>query len=289
MKINLKIHTGNHLLKTILGTVEYAFTGLRLDKKGLYVINYHGTQKPFLKNFQNQLDFFRKHFTFISPFQLTDFYEGKLTNGPYLLLTFDDGIKNNYHSATLLNEQGIFAYYFVIPVFIETPENRQKEYFIQHIRPLINTNIDLHEEDFKSLSWQETLKMAERGNAIGSHTLTHTLVAKNSTYEKSEQEIVASKKQIEAQLKNEITGFCSPNNTLESVGSKEMHLIKEHYIYHFTTIPGINRPLNGKLYIKRCNIESHWLLGAVKFAIGKWDLRRWKKANMDYLNVLSNK
>jgi hypothetical protein len=128
-----------------------------------------------------------------------------------------------------------------------------------------------------------------QGHRIGSHTLSHTLVASTASIEKSILEIKNSKEQILLQLDDispEIDSFCSINNTLESIGAKELELIKDQYLYHFTTIPGANLPSSNPLYIKRCNIESHWLPGAVMYALGKWDLRRWKKADETYLNLL---
>jgi hypothetical protein len=290
MQTDLKIHPRNHLFKNILGKIEYAFSHLNLKKNGLYVVNYHGTQKKFLSNFKDQLLFYRKNFKIISPDQLTAFYGGRLDAvGPFLLLTFDDGIKNNLHAAALLNELQLHAFFFIVPKFINTPVESQKEYFTTCIRPNINPSIDSEAEDFQSFSWEDIATLMSQGHRIGSHTLSHTLVASTASIEKSILEIRSSRERILLQLDDislEIDSFCSINNTLESIGEKEMKLIKDQYRYHFTTIPGVNLPSSNPLYIKRCNIESHWLPGAVKYALGKWDLKRWKKADEAYLSLL---
>jgi hypothetical protein len=72
-----------------------------------------------------------------------------------------------------------------------------------------------------------------------------------------------------------ITSYCSINNTLESTGPKEKKLIAENYTYHFTTFPGSNIHPKDPLFIKRRNIECFWLKGAMYYALGNWDLRRW--------------
>lgn len=273
-----------------MGKIEYTSSHLGLKKNELYVVNYHGTQKKFLSNFKDQLLFFKKHFKIISPDQLNDFYTNRLgDSGPFLLLTFDDGIKNNLFAATILNELKLRAFFFIVPEFINAPIGSQKEYFTRNIRPDINSYIDSEPEDFQSFSWEDVSTLITQGHFMGSHTLSHTLVAQTASIEKSILEIKNSREQITNQIKDvpaEITSFCSINNTLESVGKKEMKLIKEQYIYHFTTIPGANLPSSDPLYIRRCNIESHWLPGAVKYALGKWDLKRWKKADEMYLNLL---
>lgn len=291
MKINNKIHNRNHILKSLLGNTEYLLTNLKLDKGELIVVNYHGTPKKFISNFRNQLNFFQKVFSIISPEQLNDFYEGKLNElkQPKLLLTFDDGIKNNLLAAEVLKEFNIKAFFFVVPDFIDTVEEKQRTYFITNIRPSINSNIDNQVEDFTAMSWIDLRKLHEEGHSIGSHTQKHKLVAKTSTLENSKVEIKDSRENIVKQLQtslHNIGGFCSINNTLESISKKEIQLIKENYQYHFTTIPGPNYFVSNKFFIKRANIESHWLLGAVKYAIGKWDLKRWKTSENSYSELL---
>lgn len=286
MNFDSAIHPKNHLLKHFLGKLEYASTRLALNKAALYVVNYHGTQKKFLSNFKKQLQFFKSHFTILSPDQLASFYAGQLTKGPYLLLTFDDGIRNNLLAARLLDEQNIKGLFFIVPEFINTSAGKQKEYFIRCIRPVINPVIDHEREDFEAMSWNDLRTLLNNGHGIGSHTRSHTLVAAAASQEQSKDEILGSKELIFSNLATEVHSFCSINNTLESVGKKELSLIRELYTYHFTTIPGINLPSSDPYYIKRCNIESHWLPGAVNYAIGNWDLKRWKKADEAYLKVL---
>ena len=291
MKINNKIHNRNHILKSLLGNTEYLLTKLNLDKEELIVVNYHGTPKKFISNFRNQLNFFQKVFSIISPEQLNDFFEGKLNEvkKPKLLLTFDDGIKNNLLAAEVLKEFNIKAYFFVVPDFIDTVVEKQRTYFITNIRPAINSNIDYEVEDFTSMSWIDLRKLQEEGHSIGSHTQTHKLVAKTSTLENSNVEIKDSRENIAKQLQislHSISSFCSINNTLESISKKEIIVVKENYQYHFTTIPGPNYSNSNKFFIKRANIESHWLLGAVKYAVGKWDLKRWTALEKAYSELL---
>lgn len=288
MKINFKIHNLNHIIKNCLGHVEYFVTKLNLKKGELTILNYHGTPEKFLKNFEKQIVFFKKNFEIISAKDLELFYWGKLkSNKPLLLITFDDGIKNNLHALKILNRENIQAFFFIIPNFINTAQKEQKNYFISNIRPQYNPNIEIQDEDFQALNWDELKNMLSKGHIIGSHTLTHTLIANKSPLENSKSEIEQSKIVIENTLQSTVTSFCSINNTLESVSNKEAELIKKHYQYHFTTIPGRNYSTSNTLYIKRVNIESHWLLGAVKYAIGNWDLKRWKNANESYLKILN--
>lgn len=290
MKINFKIHNRNHIIKSIFGNIESLFTGLGLKKGKLTVVNYHGTQKIFIENFEKQLNYFQKIFYIISPKQLDDFYKGNLNNinKPLLLITFDDGIKNNLHALKVLYNKNINAFLFIVPNFIESPLNEQKTFFKKNIRPEINQYIDKKDEDFTSLNWDDLKKAESEGNVIGSHTLSHTIIASASSNENSEYEIRKSREIICNNLSvspEKINAFCSINDTTISVSKKELTIIKEEYIFHFTTLPGQNTNKSDSYFIKRINIEAHWLLGAVKFAIGKWNLILWKTKISNYQKI----
>lgn len=292
MNLNLKIHNRNHLIKSVLGTIEFMLTKNRLKKNELTVVNYHGTQRKFLANFKKQIEFYKKYYCIISPEQLLDFYNNQLINysKPLLLITFDDGIKNNIYAVELLKEYNIKALFFVVPGFIDTVADQQRNYFTTHIRPQINSFLDNEEEDFMAMSWEELKRINKEGHVIGSHTQTHTLVAKESTKENSVIEITNSKSIIAKKLNlplSTVTSFCSINNTLESISEKELYLIVENFYFHFTTIPGANQTFSSPYFIKRSNIETFWLFGALKYALSRSEQRRWKTADLSYQKILS--
>jgi hypothetical protein len=270
----------------VLGHLEGIFGSK--DSNTLTVVNYHGTQKKFIANFESQVIYFKKHFDIISPSEIKDFFSasGAVSKRPLLLITFDDGIKNNLRAAEVLKRHQVSAYFFVVPDFASTEISKQKEYFIRHIRPQINAYIDAEEEDFNAMSWEDLAALIQQGHKIGSHTKTHRLVAAESDHNNSIQEIRESKKIIAEKLNIDVDSFCSINNTLESVGKKELELICGNYMHHFTTIPGPNRQGGNRYFIRRANVESHWLPGSVKYAIGKWDLQRWTASINKYTELL---
>jgi len=279
---DFKIHKIPHVIKSLLGTLEFLFYTPKYNNNELVVVNYHGTPSKFLKNFKKQVNFLTKIYQPLNATDIDSYFNGKLSNQkPFILFTFDDGLKNNLNAAKYLAEKKISAFFFLIPSFIECEENLQANYYKTNIRPIINPYIESEKEDTTSLSWDETRELINLGHVVGCHTHTHTLISDKSTAENSVFEIIASKKVLENKLNSEIISFCSINNTLLSVGKKEKTIISENYTCHFTTIPGLNEHPN-PLFIKRRNIESFWLLGAVKFSIGKFDLKRWKKYIQEY-------
>lgn len=272
MLYNSKIHNFSHVFKAILGNI-FPFSG---HKNQLIVLNYHGTQKKFTHNFIKQINYLKKHYEIISP---ADFFDlanlKKELKGKKLLLTFDDGIKNNLLAINELNNLGISALFFVVPQFIDTSIKDQKHFFVKNIRPTINPFIDEDCEDFLALSWEDLIKIS-KSHTIGCHTYSHTMVRDVLNNQNLETEIIKSKEIIEGEIGIKINSFCSINNTLLTIGRKEQQLIEQNYSFHFTTFGGNNATPNSFL-IKRINIESHWLQGALKFALSSFELNRWDK------------
>lgn len=283
MRYSPGIHNKAMLFKSLLGHVLKAGGDLRYPAGELLVLNYHSTGKKFLPNLQKQLDFFERHFTLLSPADLQAYYRDELhPQRCGLFITFDDGLRNNLYAAEELERRGHRAAFFVVPEFIETPQQKQKQYYLEHIRPLINPRVDEASEDFEAMNWEEIRALAEKGHLIGSHTNTHRMIA---SHEENGEEIVASKTRIETCLGRPVTSFCSINNTLLSVGASDKRRIAQEYAYHFTTLPGSNQENKDPLFIKRRNVEVFWPDGAVYYALGKWDLKRWAGKRQQYASL----
>jgi peptidoglycan/xylan/chitin deacetylase (PgdA/CDA1 family) len=275
MKYNPSLHTKSLLIKGLLGKAESFVSNISKNRNDVIILNYHGTQKPFLENFEWQIEFLLKHFDPITPMEFEKIIETsqKLKiKKPKFLLTFDDGILNNLNIINLLKKHSLEAYFFIIPEFVDAI--KPKTFFIENIRPIINPKIDNNKEDFTPLAWADIAELIKHGHTIGAHTSSH-MMTKETCGERLEYEIVKAKQILEDKLNILIKTFCSINNTLESVNSKAALKIKENYQFHFTTIAGKNIPFL-PFSIKRTNVESHWNNNAFKYAIGKWEQKRWK-------------
>ncbi len=98
--------------------------------RGLLVMNYHRigdpTDSPFDRDvfsatpelLDRQLAFARQHFDVISPYDLPDVIERR--GGRYLLLTFDDGYRDNYeHAFPILQAHSLRAVFFLTTGFLD--------------------------------------------------------------------------------------------------------------------------------------------------------------------------
>lgn len=280
MKFDANIHGYPQLLKSIMGTVEFTFTKPR---NKLFVLNYHGTPKKFISDFEEQLDLIAKYFEFISPNDFFDILnDKKKKKGNQILLTFDDGLKNNLFAMEVLNKRNISCMLFIVPAFVDS--NNPKDFYLKNIRPQINPLIDSEPEDFTPLSWDDLREISKK-HSIGSHTLTHTMNASSNDVTYLIRELEGSKLQLEKQLNVSVNSFCSINNSLLNLNATSKHLIPEYYDYHFTTIAGCNNKNKTPYFIKRINVECFWLPGAVKFSLGNLNIARQMSKVEEYAKM----
>lgn len=158
-----------------------------------------------VKQFENDLDYFSKHFQFVNWDEFKDFVKGNFKPKKKIaLLTFDDGFREFYDVvAPILERKGIYAINFINPAFIDNQDlmfrckasllvNRLEElHFKDHSILKINyenkkTLDDLaiqFEVDFEQflkeqkpyLSFEQLQNLTKRGFGISSHSWDHPL------------------------------------------------------------------------------------------------------------------
>ena len=125
-----------HILKKLIHytitTALFLYLDVLVNRKKIIVLMYHGVtdrhipqgsvenydgKHVFVQTFEKQLQLFIERYTFISLEQLMDYFTKKkaLPKNP-VLITFDDGYKNNYHIAVpILRKFNIPAAIFICP------------------------------------------------------------------------------------------------------------------------------------------------------------------------------
>ncbi len=270
------------IIKSSLGAIEGLAGGLNYPKDELIVLCIHSTPRSRLKEFASIVKKLKQKFRAIEPNQLKDYFDGKLKDGPYVLYTFDDGLRNNFSAADILHKEGIHAIFFVVPDFIAS--NEPEDYYRKNIRPVVDSKIDNQPEDFVSMGYDELKILIKVGHSVGCHTMSHCLTAEMKSAALA-IEIVDSKQILETNLGVSVDTFCSPNHTGFSVNAEAKKMIAGHYAFHFTTFPGMHSRMKNPQVIFRRNIEIFWRDGKIKFALGQWDVSRWWKVVDRYLNL----
>ena len=84
----------------------------------IYALNYHDTPEHESSSLEQQLIFFKKHFSNVNQSDLNLFFANKEwhKDKPGLILSFDDGLRSNFDVAAPLLEKFGFTAWFFIPI-----------------------------------------------------------------------------------------------------------------------------------------------------------------------------
>jgi peptidoglycan/xylan/chitin deacetylase (PgdA/CDA1 family) len=260
-------------IKSLLGSAEYLFRPWSYAPDELLVLCMHSTPYERRGEFERLLDFVFKHFRALNPAQLREYFAGNLTDGPYVLFTFDDGLKNNLMAAELLEARNTRAIFFIVPDFIDA--TNQESYYRTHIRQKVDSTIDHEAEDYTPMNEMDLRGLLKRGHFVESHTMSH-LLRNTSDINMVEREVKQSGAWILQRLSWKSAMFCSPIQTNFSVNEEAKRLIEQEYEFHFTTFPGLHSNGKNTQLVFRRNVEVTWSKGQIKYALGKADLVRWQ-------------
>lgn len=290
MRYSKQLHSRNHLIKSVLGNLLFPVFGFPHQNGDLLVLNLHSVPHRYADELRQLIAFLGKHFVLQSPDYLAQFYQGeapKPGTRPSVVFTFDDGLRNNFRAAQVLEEFGIRGLFFVVPDFFQAAEDAQEFYYRTHIRNIINPAYDREPEDFRAMTIEQLLQLKARGHELGSHSMSHTM-NKDQDHAALVHEVIHSKELIDRVLQQNTTHFCAPFNSLQRVSAEAMQLISAHYRYFHSTFPGSNLEDRNPMFIRRVNVEAFWLQGAVKYACSGREWQRWRDDSARFQNLSAN-
>ncbi len=163
------------------------------------------------QNFKRQMNFLASRgFNTISLDILVSAFKGicPLPEKP-IILTFDDGYKDNYlYAFPILKEYNFTATIFLVSKYIGDTNQWDR---ISQEETVHSPHSIVHsiEEPINLLSIDEIREMVEYGITFGAHTVTHPHLQQLSE-KKAFHEINQSKIKIEKIIGHEITSFCYP-------------------------------------------------------------------------------
>ncbi|MFA6599670.1 MAG: glycosyltransferase [Candidatus Omnitrophota bacterium] len=196
--------------------------------------------------FERHLDFLKQKYDIISLERAVELLkEGKAIPKPTVVITFDDGYRDNYQYAfRLLKAKKLPAAFFLLAD--ESPGQRRTKHLDQAG----------FGDETALLSWAEAGEMAGAGMLIGSHGNSHTRLGELEAGPVRD-EMVSSKNLLESKLSSSVRYFSYPYGTREDFGDRERTLAQEAgYEAACSKIYGTNGPESDLFSLKRIGIES---------------------------------
>ena len=230
--------------------ISYLFFRINVYFSKILVVNYHCTPLKFNSNLEYQIKFFKKFYTNMSYNKLLDINKlNHKTKKPFLIITFDDGLRSNYDNALpILKKYGFSGWFFICPKFINnsslTSLNEHSIYPKQ-----------IYGDNRYCMNKSELLNLLN-SNYIGSHTFSHYRIKPQDSVHKINNEIVDSKVLLEKELNFKINSFAWVGGEEYHYTKKANKIISKNYSMVFTTlVKSIYSKVNYK-NIPRTNIEN---------------------------------
>ncbi len=243
------------------------FAGRRFyGNNHIRVVNYHSTPPQEMNNFEEQLKFYQHNYSSVSYKDLVQFFEtGKWhKEKPGIIISFDDGWRDNIDNAVPLLEKYNFKGWFFIPSgLVDSSSSVQMEF----VGKTEGRYMVTYGDGRYLMDWEE-LRVLYDNHVLGCHTWTHHRMDIKDTQELLNIEITEAKQYMERMLHKPINIFCWVGGELHTYTEAAAKKIKEAgYLYSFMTNTYPLTPGQQPLQIQRTNVETRNSLAVVKFQL----------------------
>lgn len=205
-----------------------------------------------VRTFKKWCQFFADHFHVVSLQHLVEEIKNGTPPKRELVITFDDGYRDNYeHAAPLLNAMGLPATFFVVTQFID--------------RETVPWWDGPHGRRLPWMTWDQVRGLYTAGFEIGAHTRTHVNLGEVSG-EAARVEIVGSRLDLEDKLSGGVRLFAYPYGGLGDMTETNREIVKAAgYECCCSCFGGINNSRTDPHYLRRIPISS-WYASPYEFA-----------------------
>jgi len=233
-------------------------TASRKVSESLRAVCYHVTLAASKDNLVRQLDYFAAHYECIDEQKLERFLDGSLQHTkPLLIISFDDGMFDNYEvAAPLLEARGLIGWFLIPAGLPAVPEAEQRQFCLNH-------GISLPEaiQPPIAMNWTEIQDLALRGHVIGCHTQSHMRMIGEIDDATIHREIFAAKQSIEAHLGKRVASFAWVGGEPHTYNKKAYNaLVDAGFSYIFSTQSAIfkktEEPVQRPVVIHRTVLDA---------------------------------
>ena len=166
-----------------------------------------------LSQFEDYLSFFSRFFRVVSLGELLERLRAGEDVSRHLVITFDDGYKDNHDlAAVALEEHGLPACFFVTTNFIGST----------HV-PWWDKQAAI---ESRWMGWDEIRSLSHHGFEIGAHTMNHVDLA-TVTKDDATAEILGSKRRLEEELGHEVKFFSYSYGGVHQMTQESLSMVRE--------------------------------------------------------------
>ena len=202
----------------------------------LRVLIIHSTTNE--KKLNQLLSHLNKKWSFITPDQFFKLIENKAKiEKPTLLLTFDDGFKNNLKIIPILEKFSISALFFVCPGLVEL----QSSNFLFPLLVKKSLRISSNNKHIELLNWDDLRLLQKKGHSIGNHSSLHYRINK-LTKEELVEDINLSRNLLEKNLEynKSFESFSYPFGGIQYINKLSLNALLKDFKYIFSGLRGNN-------------------------------------------------
>ena len=163
----------------------------RVRSEGVRIVHYHYVFDDERDAFARHLAFFAREFTPVSLSEAVDRLSMGRTSGDEIVVTFDDGFRNQLdNAAPALAAHGFKACFFLVTGLVGAAED--------HVDRFTRERLDLP-LPIEPLGWDGAERLLELGHEVGSHTRSHPVLTELGARE-LEDELVSSRDELTRRL-----------------------------------------------------------------------------------------
>ena len=230
------------------------------------VVIYHSVPQACAATFEEQLQYYAKHYSNVTLADLDGLLNGGNWNQPKpgLIISFDDGMRSHAEvAAPLLEKYGFTGWFFVPTRFVDAPEETQREFAREN-------KISLHEDlpgPRAAITWDQARELAKK-HVVGGHTASHVRLSDKLTADDLEREIIAARGYLADKLDTAVDTFAWVGGEEWSYSQTAAKAIRDAgFRYSFmTNCTRIDQHSN-PLQLDRCRIEPNWTMPMVRWQL----------------------
>jgi peptidoglycan/xylan/chitin deacetylase (PgdA/CDA1 family) len=228
----------------------------------LRIVHYHYVFDDERDAFAGQLDYLASEFEPVSLSEAVERLRGGSLRGRELVVTFDDGFRNQFaNAAPVLAERGWRACFFLVTEFLGATAPAEVERLCRERFHL--------PAPVEPMTWSHAEELLKLGHEVGSHTRTHPELTALPAAE-LDGELEASRAEIERRLGHAPSHFSAPYGDAARFSPAVSEAARRAgYASCATARRGLNTTPDDVCSLRRHHLEASWPVAHVRYFLGR--------------------